>query len=196
MPLTRRAFRTLSSVTILLVAVVLLILPFRAAAGVAPPLAAIAARDPVTAAWQRAQSSGVYHFATTVIETTHPAPTVANVGRSSTQQHIYLEGDTNLPERSLQMVLYQRGGSLLNRRDGIEVRIEDTSAYGRPIDGTWQEIDDFSGAFAPGSDLMAYLAGARNVREIETVAPSDLDTSTGVSGKETTVSASSVTPYS
>jgi len=195
MPLSRHAFRTLSSVTVLLVAVVLLLLPFRAAAGVAPPLAAIAARDPVTAAWQRAQTSGVYHFATTVIETTHPAPTVANVGSSSTQRRIYLEGDTNLPERSLQMVLYQQGGSLLNRRDGIEVRIEDTSAYGRPIDGTWQEIDDFSGAFAPGSDLMAYLVGARNVRVVETAQTAGAS-STEVSSKEYAVSSSSATPYS
>ena len=122
-------------------------------------------RDPVQAAWRRAQESGVYHFSTTVVETTHPAPTLANVGSGSRQQRLYLEGETNLPERALRMMLWQNGGSVIKPRDGVEVRIEGDDAYGRQIGGLWQEIDNFSGAFAPGNDLMVYLAGARNVRE-------------------------------
>jgi hypothetical protein len=130
------------------------------------------ARDPLDAAWRQAQESGVYHFATTVIETTHPAPTLANVGSGSRKQQIYLEGETDLPERTLQMMLWQNGGSIVQSKDGVEVRIEGDQAYGRQIGGDWQEIDTdagmsaFSSAFAPGNDLMAYLAGAKNVQEV------------------------------
>ncbi len=119
-------------------------------------------------AWRRAQESGAYHFATEIVQTTHPAPTLVNVGHSSRRETLHLEGQADLPDRTLLLTLWKDGGNVLTGRDGVEVRIEGDSAYGRPIGGTWQEIDDFTDAFAPGSDLMAYLAGAANVREAGT----------------------------
>lgn len=155
----KRKNRGISLIVMLGLALVLLAYP-------AATTATTTALDPLNAAWRRAQESGVYHFSTTVVETTYPAPTVANVGRSSRQQRLYLEGETNLPERALRMMLWQNGGSVMKTRDGVEVRIEGNQAYGRQIGGLWQEIDDFSGAFAPGNDLLAYLASAKNVRQI------------------------------
>jgi hypothetical protein len=122
----------------------------------------------VQSAWQRAQEIGVYHFATEIVQTTHPAPAIANFGRSSRQDTVYLEGDVDTPARTILMSLWQNGGSVLNARDGIEVRIEGDRAYTRQIGGAWQETADFSSAFAPGGDLMAYLAGAKNVRKLGT----------------------------
>ncbi|MBC8422435.1 MAG: hypothetical protein H8E01_00230, partial [Chloroflexi bacterium] len=122
----------------------------------------------VQRAWQRAQEAGVYGFSTEIVQTTYPAPALVNVGRSSRKETLHIEGQTNLPERSLLMTLWKDGGSLLNPRDGVEMRVEGDRAYGRAIGGTWEEVDDFSGAFAPGNDLMAYLAGAKNVRELGT----------------------------
>jgi len=119
----------------------------------------------VQRAWRLAQESGAYHFSTDIVQTTYPAPAVSNVGRSSRQETLYIEGQANLPERTLSMTLW-KGGSVLSLRDGIEVRVEGDQAYGRQIGGTWQEMEDLSGAFAPGSDLMAYLAGAKNVRRV------------------------------
>jgi len=130
--------------------------------------------DQIQAAWRRAQEAGAYRFATDIVQTTYPAPRLTNVGRSSRQDTLYIEGETNLPDRTMQIVLWQDGGSLLNPRDGVEIRIEGDQAYGRQIGGTWQEVDDFSGAFAPGQDLMAYLAGAKNVKR-EDVKREDLD---------------------
>ncbi len=157
------SFLGLSLVVLCLLIVALLAYPVATAA-------TMTTLDPLDAAWRRAQESGVYHFATTVVETTHPAPTLANVGSGSRQQRFYLEGETDLPKSTLQMMLWQGGGNLVQSRDGVEVRIEGDRAYGRQIGGAWQEIDTdagasaFSGAFAPGNDLMAYLVGARNVR--------------------------------
>ncbi|MCZ7568698.1 MAG: hypothetical protein M5U01_08915 [Ardenticatenaceae bacterium] len=137
--------------------------------------------DEVQAAWRRAQQAGAYRFATEIVQTTYPAPQLTSVGRSSRVDTLYIEGETNLPEGTMQLVLWQDGGSRLNPRDGVEIRIEGDRAYGRtpgrPVSGGvrplptgvsesegWREVEDFSGAFAPGQDLLAYLAGARNVK--------------------------------
>ncbi|MCZ7568703.1 MAG: hypothetical protein M5U01_08940 [Ardenticatenaceae bacterium] len=140
--------------------------------------------DEVQAAWRRAQQAGAYRFATEIVQTTYPAPRLTSVGRSSRVDTLYIEGETNLPEGTMQLVLWQDGGSRLNPRDGVEIRIEGDRAYGRtppgrPVSGGvsatpanggvsesegWREVEDFSGAFAPGQDLLAYLAGARNVK--------------------------------
>ncbi|HEX9028232.1 MAG TPA: hypothetical protein VF823_03580, partial [Anaerolineales bacterium] len=40
--------------------------------------------------------------------------------------------------------------------------------YGRQAGGSWQEINDFSGSFAPGGDLLVYLVGAKNVVDLGT----------------------------
>jgi uncharacterized repeat protein (TIGR01451 family) len=152
-------------------ALVLLIYP-------ATTMATVSPSNPINAAWRRAQASGVYSFSTTIVETTHPAPTVANVGRGSREERIYLEGETNLPERQLRMTLWRNSGNLMTKRDGVEVRVEGDQAFGRQVSGVgmddipgiddipWQEIDADASFFAPGNDAMAYLAGARNVREV------------------------------
>ncbi len=124
--------------------------------------------DIVQRAWQLAQESGAYRFTTEIVQTTYPAPALINVGRTSREDTLHIEGQTHLPERTLWMTLWKDSGSVLNPRDGVEVRVEGDRAYGRPVGGEWQEMDDFSGAFAPANDLLAYLVGARNVREIGT----------------------------
>jgi hypothetical protein len=116
---------------------VLLAFPVHTAATGTPPFA----KDPVDAAWQRAQESGVYQFTTTVVETTHPAPTVANVGRSSREERLYLEGETNLPESALRLTLWRNGGNVMKLRDGVELRIEADRAYGREIVAALQRQD-------------------------------------------------------
>ncbi len=134
--------------------------------------AAPEAYDEIQTAWRRATELGVYDFATEILQTTHPAPLVANAGRASDQTQLYLEGQANVPEQELTMMLWQEGGSTLNARDGalsgngVEVRIEGDQAFGRQIGGVWQEMDDFSDAFAPGQDLLAYLSGIKNVRRL------------------------------
>jgi len=151
-------------------AVVLLAYPLSIAASTSPPFG----QDPVKAAWRRAQDSGVYRFSTTIVQKTHPAPTLANVGRTSREERTYLEGETNLPESTLQMTLWRNGGSVMKRGDGVELRIDGDRAQGREIGGLWHEIDADAAAFAPGNDLMAYLVGARNVRQEGTERPTSL----------------------
>ncbi|MBN1180206.1 MAG: tandem-95 repeat protein [Anaerolineae bacterium] len=122
----------------------------------------------VQRAWRLAQEANTYRFATEIVQTTYPAPTLVNVGRSTREATLYMEGQADLPNRTLLMTLWQNGGSVLNPSDGIQVRIEGDRAYGRQAGGPWEEVDDFSGAFAPANDLMAYLAGAHDIRKLGT----------------------------
>ncbi|MFP4395024.1 MAG: hypothetical protein ACLFTI_07145, partial [Anaerolineales bacterium] len=128
--------------------------------------------EKVQSAWRRAAELGVYDFATEIVQTTHPAPLVSNTGRASEQMHIYMEGQANVRARELMLMLWQDGAPSTGAptKDGVEIRFAGDQASGRQIGGEWQEMDegsgDFSGAFAPGQDLLAYLAGVENVRLI------------------------------
>jgi hypothetical protein len=62
------------------------------------------------------------------------------------------------------MNLWQSGGSPTTGENGVEVRIKGDEAYGRSAGQEWQKINNFASTFAPRQDLLAYLAGAKNVR--------------------------------
>ncbi|MFW6082785.1 MAG: hypothetical protein ACOC8C_01885, partial [Chloroflexota bacterium] len=133
------------------------------------PPPAWAGQDPpasqlVQEAWQKAQDAGQYTFSTEIVQTIYPAAAVVNVGRGPRQQTLHLEGRVYLDERSIEMGLWEGGGSLADPRSGIELRIEGENAFARQAGGPWQEVDDLSSAFAPGSDHLAYLAGAKDVQ--------------------------------
>ncbi len=129
--------------------------------------AAPSAGAAVDHAWRRAQEAGVYHFSTEIVQTTYPAPAVTNAGRRSQTERLYLEGRVNTPAHQMALTLRPEGGNVLSRQDSFEIRVDGNQAYGRKPGGEWQEIQDFSGAFAPAGDLLAYLAGAENVRPAE-----------------------------
>ncbi|MGC9396645.1 MAG: LamG-like jellyroll fold domain-containing protein [Anaerolineae bacterium] len=131
--------------------------------------------DPMQAvqnAWQRAAQARAYQFRTEIVQTTYPAPTLANVGRSSRIESVYIEGQTDTAQRQFLMTLWNEGGNALNGQDAagtqhpVEIRLDGDKTYGRTRGGEWQEMPDFAGAFAPGNDLMAYLAGVKDVVEV------------------------------
>ena len=126
----------------------------------------ISAEKFIQQAWQRASDLGAYQFDTSIEQTTYPAPAIANVGRSSQTQNYFLQGAVDREAESLSLMLWQNEGNLASGQNGFEMHIQDGRAYGRSIGGTWQEIDDFSGIFAPGSDPLAYLAGAENLQPL------------------------------
>ena len=82
-----RVRRRLLSAVVVLSAIALLL---------APQFTAAAQPDPVTAAWEQARAAGSYHFGSDVVQVTTPIATVANVGRTSREERLRLEGETNL----------------------------------------------------------------------------------------------------
>ena len=109
------------------------------------------------------REAGNYHFTSRVVQATHPAPTVANVGRGSRTETAYLDGETDLAAQSLLMRVWQGAGNVSNPADAAQVRVEGENAYGRIGNGEWQSIGNFTGSFAPGNDLSSYLVAAKNV---------------------------------
>ncbi len=128
-----------------------------------PTVATSTERSGIEAAWQRAREAGSYHFTADIRQTVAPQPTVLNVGRASKEEALHLEGETNLPDRQLHLTLWSQGGSVLDPGSGVEVRVDGDHAYARQGLRDWEEINDFTGLFAPQGDFMAYLAATRDV---------------------------------
>lgn len=119
--------------------------------------------DELRAAWQQARASGAYDYHTTIIQTTWPLPKLENVGLSSKQHRLYLEGQTDLTSRFMQMRLWAEGGHAPTGQKGIEIRVDDGQAQGRVDGGEWQAVDNVTQIFAPDYDALTYLVAARNV---------------------------------
>src|SRR5262245_47135961 len=87
---------------------VLLLLALALAIGFAllPRAISAVAPDPVAAAWRAARARGAYHFASDVVQSTTPSATVANIGRSSREQRLHLEGLNDLRANSTEMQLW------------------------------------------------------------------------------------------
>ena len=136
----------------------------QASATVTELAAAPAAQRQISQAWQRAVDLGSYRYATDVIQTTVPLATVANMGRSSKQQSIYVEGSTDLREQTMHMTLWLDGGNVLDSASGIELKTEQGKTFGRRGQGEWQETSSVTDWAAPQGDFLAFLTAAKNVR--------------------------------
>ena len=119
----------------------------------------------VQTAWRNAQDAGAYHFHSIVTQITHPGPALANVGRSSRRKTLHLEGETDLPAERLLLHLWDEAEGR-GPEDALEMLVEGARAYGRCPTCDWEEVEDFRGLFLPGTDLMVYLAGAKNTVEL------------------------------
>ncbi|MBN1148930.1 MAG: Ig-like domain repeat protein [Anaerolineales bacterium] len=124
----------------------------------------------VSDSWKQLQQAGRYEFSSTVEQTTYPAPKLSNVGRSKTTERYYVSGESDLSNETMLLSLYQNQGSLLNQRDGIEIRVEGDQAWGRGIGSEWQALEDFSGGlFAPANDAASFLVAARNIHYLDSM---------------------------
>ncbi|MCB0072097.1 MAG: hypothetical protein KDE20_11590, partial [Caldilineaceae bacterium] len=115
------------------------------------------------AVWARVAQSDAYRFSADIRQTSTPPATVANAGRTSQSTTLFMEGVADLPAESLQLTVWTNGGSVMDPASGVEVRVKGDTATARQGAGQWEEIEGFTGLFAPGGDLMAYTQAAKNV---------------------------------
>ena len=134
-------------------------------------LSGTGAERTVRRAWQLAKDAGAYRFATDLKQTAYPARTLAVAGSGLQEQSLYLEGEVDVAARALSLRLRQGGGSAQNAPASTEARVEGARAYIRTAGGAWQETDDFSSGFAPGTDPLAFLTAMKNAREAPIVEP-------------------------
>jgi hypothetical protein len=126
--------------------------------------APVRARREVEHAWQKVREAGAYQFSADVIQHTIPLVKITNVGQRSRQSQFHIQGETSLPAQELHMVLWSHGGSLLDRESGTEIQVNQEQARVRQGNGPWEEVDNFTGIFAPEGDFLTYLVAARNIR--------------------------------
>ena len=125
-------------------------------------------------------NAGAYRFVSDLTQSVFPAARISSAGSTPQRNQMHVEGGIDLAAETLQMKLWQAGGSAANDASGIELRVEDGTAYTRRLvggsgsspsaAGAWQETPDISGNIAPGGDALAFLSGIKNVTEL---APAD-----------------------
>jgi uncharacterized repeat protein (TIGR01451 family) len=114
-------------------------------------------------AWQRLQSAETYQFAADIEQTRFPVATVGNVGQQSEQETMHIEGAVQRPAQQMTLTLWSQGGNVLDPDNGIAIKVEGERAYARTGTDEWQEIENFTGLFAPGGDFSAFLAAASEI---------------------------------
>ncbi len=122
--------------------------------------------DPLTAAWDRVQAAGSYHFSSDVTQTTTPSASVLNAGRRSQTDQIYLEGMADLDATAMEFRLWSENGSLLQDGSSLSARVADGKTYTKQNEGEWVEASDFTQSLAPAGDFMSYLVAARDVTDL------------------------------
>jgi hypothetical protein len=105
------------------------------------------------AAWSAASAADSFDFETNLEQTTYPAPSLANVGRSSRTDSLRVSGAMDRPAREMRMTLAK--DALAGPGQALEMRVRDGVAEGRVSGGAWQRVDDASNAFAPGGDMLS-----------------------------------------
>ena len=112
--------------------------------------------------WQKAQSQGSYEYHANVLQTIHPGPTLANVGRRAETQLFTVSGDMNSAEE--QMLLKLKSGN----QPEMSIKFAEGVAYGRIGEqDTWQKLENGFDIFAPGGDPLAYLSASTNVSVVD-----------------------------
>src|SRR5690606_15512663 len=106
--------------------------------------AAAEAHSQVKAAWQLARRAGGYDFSASVVQTTIPLPSLANLGRTSQQQVFQLEGSSDLRRQTLELALWQGGASPADRSTAVQVKVEGDQAFARRGDQAWEAVPDFT----------------------------------------------------
>jgi hypothetical protein len=121
----------------------------------------------VRQAWERARDAGAYRFSTGLTQLTYPARALSNSGRGPQTVELHLEGEVDLPARTMGFRMWQAGTSGSGSASGgVDGRVEGDRVYVRGADGSWQEVEDFTANFAPDSDPLAFLGGMVDVREV------------------------------
>ncbi|MCJ7550915.1 MAG: hypothetical protein MUQ30_14680, partial [Anaerolineae bacterium] len=150
---------------LLALGVVLSAQPWAVLAATGPRLADSDAEAAVQGAWRDAKGIGIYRYTTDIVQTTWPALRVENAGQVASEERIYIEGETDMPAETMRMRLWSDDGNVGNPEGSVELKVEDGKQWGRIGTDAWGEVEVGTSLFAPGNDVLGYLAGARHIVE-------------------------------
>jgi hypothetical protein len=127
------------------------------------------ASDPLWAAWQQAQAHGSYQFSSDVVQRRTPAASVTNIGRTSSEDRMYLEGRADLHAHELDLRLWSSTGSVAQQSSALEVQVARGQTRVRQAGGAWQELPGLTDTLAPQGDALIYLRAARDLSPPEQI---------------------------
>ncbi len=133
-----------------------------------PSFTSSSAADQLQAAWDRVREAGAYSFTADIVQETIPVASIDNVGRGSSRDRLYLEGETNPAAEQMSLTLWAEGGTILQTDSGIEIKVDGDQVLGRRSNEAWQEVDNFTSLFAPDGDFLAYLTAVTDVTDLGT----------------------------
>jgi len=126
-------------------------------------LPALAAADPLQAAWEKARHAGSYHFEAEVRQETIPVASPANVGLSGQADVYFMIGDAEPPNR-LWAKLWQGEGSVARDDLASELLMRDGQVYLRQRPGAaWRKQDNPLQLTAPSGDYLNFFQAAEAV---------------------------------
>ena len=120
--------------------------------------------NPLVAAWDAGRSTGSYHFRSDVVQTTTPSATVANAGRTSESQTLFMEGDADLDASAMELSM-SSAEDAATPENSIGLRVVDGLATQREGDGEWTPAAGLTDTVVPAGDFLTYLNAARDITE-------------------------------
>ena len=123
--------------------------------------------NPLVAAWDAGRSTGSYHFRSDVVQTTTPSATVANAGRTSESQTLFMEGDADLDASAMELSM-SSAEDAATPENSIGLRVVDGLATQREGDGEWTPAAGLTDTVVPAGDFLTYLNAARDITDLGT----------------------------
>ncbi len=105
-----------------------------------------------------------YAFRSTVVQTTHPLPTVANIGLTSKSDSMLIDGSIDRPNDLTLLSLLEQSGSLLDGARQIELKLQKGEVWGRVQERQWEKLDESSKPDPNNSEPAAFLQATHNVQ--------------------------------
>jgi len=115
------------------------------------------------AAYARLTAVDGYAFSSTVVQTTHPLPTVANIGLTSQDASLLVTGAVDNAADRIELSMLEESGTLLDGSGQVEVKVEAGKVWGRTPGQDWQILDEAAAPDRHSSEPAAFLQAARAV---------------------------------
>ncbi len=107
-----------------------------------------------------------YAFSAKVTQTTHPLPTLANVGLSSQTSSIQVTGSVDKTAELTQLAITEQSGHLLNGIGQMELKLQAGEAWGRVAGQDWERLEESATPDQTSSDPVAFLQATRKVHSL------------------------------
>ncbi|HRW10308.1 MAG TPA: hypothetical protein P5121_34630, partial [Caldilineaceae bacterium] len=120
----------------------------------------------LTAAYQRLTRLDGYSFVSRIDQTTHPLPTLANVGLSSERSSLLVEGTVKQRTNQAELQISEQNGYLLDGLRQVELRLDEGQVWARAQGQAWQALDPTQALDNAANDPSLLLQAAHNARPL------------------------------